>query len=448
MSDRNNKVLIVEDNELWSESYKQWIGNHYQIKLASNKSEALETCDTFFPDLIILDLGLPEIKDGLDLLDEIIKKGQDSTVIVVTSFKEHKYALEAQRKGAYSYFSKSDESLEEELPFLVKQALKMQQLERENKELRSKLQQKIHFHDIVSVSKQMQLVLDTVERLKHSVEPVLITGESGVGKEVIARHIFKQSSKLNHNFVAINCGALPPNLLESELFGYEKGAYTGALKMTKGKIELADQGTLFLDEIGDMPLELQVKLLRILETKRFFRLGGEKEIAVDFRLISATNQPLVEMIKENKFREDLYYRLNVIPIHIPPLRERPDDIPAMIDYFSEKFCRENGITKPKFTSRLIAFLSHVHWEGNARELENTIKRLILSNQKVLDIEHLPPDILEASNSFLDQALASELNLEEVSRMYVKMVLEQKKGNKKEACKALDVNYRTLMKKLS
>lgn len=153
------------------------------------------------------------------------------------------------------------------------------------------------------------------------------------------------------------------------------------------------------------------------------------------------------MIKENKFREDLYYRLNVIPIHIPPLRERPDDIPAMIEYFSEKFCRENGITKPKFTSRLIAFLSHVHWEGNARELENTIKRLILSNQKVLDIEHLPPDILEASNSFLDQALASELNLEEVSRMYVKMVLEQKKGNKKEACKALGVNYRTLMKKL-
>ncbi len=448
MPDRNNKILIIEDNELWSESYKQWIGDHFRIEIAANKAEALKACDEFGPDLIILDLGLPEIIDGLNLLDDLVKKGQDFQVIVVTSYKEHKYALEAQRKGAYSYFSKSDPSLEEELPYLVKQAIKMQQLERENNELRSKLQQKIYFADIVAVSRQMQQTLETIERIKHSVEPVLITGESGVGKEVMARHIFKQSPRLNDNFVAINCGALPPNLLESELFGYEQGAFTGALKTTRGKIELAHNGTLFLDEIGDMPLALQVKLLRILAQKRFYRLGSEKEIEVNFRLISATNQPLTDMIKEGKFREDLYYRLNVIPLHIPPLRERPDDIPAMIDYFSEKFCRENSLPKPKFTSRIIAFLSHLEWEGNARELENTVKRLILSNEQQIDIEHLPPDIMEASNSFLDRALAKELSLDQVSKIYVKMVLDLKDGNKKEACKVLNVNYRTLMNKLS
>ncbi len=448
MSDRVSKILIVEDNDLWSESYRQWIGDHYQIKSAINKSEALRYCETFEPDLIILDLGLPQITDGLNLLDELVKTGQDYQIIVVTSYKEHQYALEAQKKGAYSYFSKSDESLEEELPHLVKQALRMQLLERENNALRSKLEQNVRFDDIVAVSKQMQQVLVTIERLKNSMEPVLITGESGVGKDVIARHIFKQSMRLKENFVAINCGALPGNLLESELFGYEKGAFTGAAKMTRGKFELANNGTLFMDEIGDMPLELQVKLLRILENKRFYRLGGEREIEVNFRLISATNQPLMEMVKEGKFREDLYYRLNVIPIHISPLRERPDDIPAMIDYFTEKFCRENDMERPKFTNRFMAFLSHLQWEGNARELENTLKRLILTNQQQIDIENLPPDILENTNNFLDQALANELTLEEVSRIYVKMVLDLKKGNKKEAGKMLDINYRTLMGKLS
>jgi DNA-binding NtrC family response regulator len=447
MQERSSRILIVEDNELWSESFKQWIGDEYDVKVAFNSSDALNLCESLKPDLFILDLGLPQISDGLGLLDDLIKRGQDYQIIVVTSFEEHRYALEAQRRGAYSYFSKGDENLEEALPNLVSQALKMQQLERENKELRSKLEQNIRFDEIVSVSKQMQQILSTIENIKNSVEPVLITGESGVGKEVIARHIYNQSSRLNENFVAINCAALPPNLLESELFGYEKGAFTGAIKTTRGKFELAHKGTLFLDEIGDMPLELQVKLLRILESKRFFRLGGENEITVNFRLISATNRFLAELIKENKFREDFFYRLNVIPLHIPSLRERPDDIPAMIDHFAEKFCKDNEMTRPKFTNRVIAFLSHLPWEGNARELENTIKRLILTNSQQIDIEDLPPDVLEETNNFLDKALANELTLEEVSKIYTKMVLEQKKGNKKEACKLLSVNYRTLMNKL-
>ncbi len=448
MTQPNNKILIVEDHELWSESFKQWIGDNYAIECAYTKTEALDICNKFRPDLIILDLGLPQIEDGLKLLDEMIKRGEDYQIIVVTSYQEHQYALEAQKRGASSYFSKTDENLEEELPFLIKQALKMQQLERENKELRSQLKQNIRSNDLVAISKQMQQILITIENIKNSREPVLITGESGVGKEIIARHIFNQSSQFTKTFIAINCAALPPNLLESELFGYEKGAFTGAVKTNRGKIELAHDGTLFLDEIGDMPMQLQVKLLRVLENKRFFRLGGEKEINVNFRLISATNQVLTDLIKANKFREDLYYRLNVIPIHIPALRERPDDIPAMIDYFAEKFCRDNDYPKPKFTNRVIAFLSHLPWEGNARELENTIKRLILSNQQQIDLENLPPDVLEETNNFLDKAIANELTLEEVSKIYVKMVLDLKKGNKKEACKLLDVNYRTLMNKLN
>lgn len=444
--ENNNKILIVEDNVIWGESYKKWIGDQYQTKLAFNKTEALEFCDLFEPDLVILDLGLPQIRDGFDLLDELNKRGRDCKIIVVTSFKDHQYALEAQKKGAYSYFSKG-ENLEEELPYLIKQALKMQKLERENEELRSRLKENIQFDNIVAVSKQMQHVLGLVENIKMGSESILITGESGVGKEVIANHIYEQGDRFKRNFVAINCAALPSNLLESELFGYEQGAFTGAAKTTRGKLEIANNGTLFLDEIGDMPLELQAKLLRVLEAKKFYRLGGEKEIEVDFRLISSTHQNLSEAIKKGKFREDLFYRINVIPIHLPPLRERPDDIPALIDFFADKFCGENNIPKPKFANRVIAFLSHFRWEGNARELENTIKRLIITNQKQIDIKDLPADILEQNEHFLDKALANELTLEEISKIYAKMVLDLKNGNKKEACKLLNVNYRTLMKKL-
>jgi DNA-binding NtrC family response regulator len=441
-----NKILIIEDNVAWAESYRRWIGDQFELKLTFNKTEALEAYQIFNPDLVILDLGLPQIQVGLSLLDEFIKKAQDTKIIVVTSFKEHEYALEAQRRGAHSYFSKG-ENIEEELPFLVKQAMKMLQLERENNDLRLQLKDKLHFDHIVSISRPMQNILALIEKIKESTEPIILTGESGVGKEVIARHIFDRSHVFKKQFIAINCAALPASLLESELFGYEKGAFTGAVKTTRGKLELANDGTFFLDEIGDLPLELQAKLLRVLENKKFYRLGSEKEISVNFRLITATNKNLSALIKEKKFREDLYYRINVFPIAIPPLRERPDDIPAMIDHINKKFCAENGLTPPQITSRTVAYLSHLRWDGNVRELENTIKRLIITGHSTIDLTDLPADIIEQSNNFMDKALANELTLEEISKIYVKMVLEQKQGNKKEACKLLNINYRTLMSKL-
>ncbi len=445
--DDPKKILIIEDNTMWAESYRRWISEgQYDLKFAFNKTEASEFVGEFQPDLIILDLGLPQIEDGFFMLDELVKKGLDAKIIVVTSFKDYEYALEAQRRGAYSYFSKN-ENIEEELPFLIKQALRMLKLERENNELRSRLEDNIQYDDIIAVSQSMQKILNLIDRIKDSNEPILISGESGVGKEVIAQHIFKQSQSHKSIFVALNCAALPANLLESEMFGYEKGAFTGAVKTTRGKLELANEGWIFLDEIGDMPLELQAKLLRVLEDKRFYRLGGEKEISSDFRLISATNKFLPELIEQKRFREDLYYRINVIPIHIPPLRERPDDIPALIHLITENFCNENNLTSPQITSRTVAFLSHMRWEGNVRELENLLKRLIITGSPNIDLADLPPDLIEQSDNFLDKALANELTLEEISHIYVRMVLDQKGGNKKEACKSLRINYRTLMGKL-
>jgi len=240
---------------------------------------------------------------------------------------------------------------------------------------------------------------------------------------------------------------MPENLLENELFGHEKGAFTGATDLKKGKIESANKGTLFLDEIGEMPFVLQAKLLRVLQEKSFSRLGSIKEIKVDFRIISATNKNLAEEVKSKNFREDLYYRLNVIPINIPPLRERPDDIPALIDFFIQKYCQENKIPIPKIEPGLITFLLRQDWQGNIRQLENSIKRILVLNNKSLSLAELPEDLKYNSQSFLSSALLKNYTLEELSEDYVQMVLSHFKGNKKQACKFLNINYRTLQNKL-
>ncbi len=441
-----SKILIVEDNDFWAQSYQQWLGDEYEFLALDKPDDVAEQVLHFQPDLIILDLGLPSIEQGMAALDAIIQTGTEAKVIVVTAYEDLKYALEAQRRGAYSFFRKEPE-LKESLPLMVKQALTMHNLEKENKKLRSRLQNKRSFPGLIAVSRSLNKILDNIDLIKNSKENILITGESGVGKEVIAKYIHYTSKFKDEKFLALNCAALPSNLLESELFGYEKGAFTGAYKTTPGKIELCNNGTLFLDEIGDMPIELQSKFLRVLEEKKFYRIGGQKEIHVNFRLLSATNKILADEVTKGSFREDLYYRLNVIPITIPPLRERPDDIPALIDFFIDQFCLENEFPKPQFSNRLISFLSHLPWKGNTRELFNLIKRLILTGKPHINIEDLPPDLLKYESNFLDQALARQLSLEEISKIYVKMVLEQTDGNKKEACKILNINYRTLMAKL-
>ncbi|MHB2150471.1 sigma-54-dependent transcriptional regulator [Calditrichota bacterium LG25] len=443
---RNQKILIVEDNIVWQQSFRKWLGNQYIFEFARNVETAKKLFLRLLPDLIILDLGLPKIEMGLELLDYFVSQGTDAKIIVITSSQDHQHALEAQQRGASSYFFKT-ENIKDELPLMVKRALQMQALERENRLLRRKLDERLVFEGIVAVSQQMQRILHLIEQIRDTTEPVLITGESGVGKEVIARHVHNRSKLSDKPFIAINSAALPETLLENELFGHEKGAFTGAQTLKLGKIELVKGGTLFLDEIGDLPPSIQAKLLRVLQEKRFYRLGGTKELTADFRLITATNRSLVEEVKKGNFREDLFYRLNVIPIHIPPLRERPDDIPALINYIVESYCAENKIAIPRIDPMLVAYLSRLEWKGNVRQLKNTLIRMLVLNPRQLTVKDLPDELLEQENPILQNALNNKLTLEEMTRLYVKMVYEHVGRNKKAACDFLKINYRTLMNRL-
>ncbi len=443
---KNQKIFIIEDNIVWQQSFRKWLGKNYLYEFAADTEKARQVFVRFLPDIVLLDLGLPKIEQGLEVLDFIISRGTDAKIIVITSSQDHQNALEAQKRGASSYFFKS-ENIKDELPLSVKRALQMQSLERENLSLRKKLTDTLSFDGIISVSRQMQNILRLTEQIRNTGEPVLLTGESGTGKEVIARHIHTRSKFYDKPFIAINAAALPENLLENELFGHEKGAYTGAHELKKGQFELVRGGTLFLDEIGELPSSIQAKLLRVLQEKTFYRLGGTKELKADFRLITATNRDLSEEVKHGRFREDLYYRLNVIPLRIPPLRERPDDIPALINYFATRYCSENNISLPRIEPSLVAYLSRLQWKGNVRQLENTLIRMLVLEHKTLTIKDLPEQILEEENAFLQNALSTKLTLEEMTRLYVNLVYEHTGKNKKEACAFLNINYRTLHSRL-
>jgi len=442
----SNKILIIEDNLVWQQSFRKWLGTDYVFATADDIQTGKTRFLEFLPDIVLLDLGLPQIEQGLAMLDFLIAQGTDVQVIVITASHDHNTALEAQRRGASSYFFKS-ENIRDELPLVVRKAIRMQQLERENKNLRRKLDEHLDFEGIVAVSKQMQAVLRLIEQISGTSEPVLITGESGVGKEIIARHIHVRSAQKGKPFIAINSAALPENLLENELFGHEAGAFTGAVQLKKGHFEMVNGGTLFLDEIGELPISIQAKLLRVIQDKKFFRLGGTKEITTNFRLIAATNRTLSDEVKAKNFREDLFYRLNVIPIHLPPLRERPDDIPALINYFTQKYCRENNISQPRLDPVLVSYLSKLQWEGNIRQLENTLIRMLVLNHKLLTIKDVPDDIQQKENLLLMNALSNKWTLEEMSKMYARLVYEHFDKNKKLACEFLDVNYRTLTSRL-
>lgn len=440
------KILIIEDNLIWQQSFQKWLGADYIYEHATNVHKAKQVFVKFLPDIVLLDLGLPQREQGLEMLDFLIEQGTDAKVVVITSSKDHQDALEAQKRGASSYFFKS-ENLKDELPLLVKRGLRMQSLERENRDLRKRLSASMQFEGIIAVSKQMQNILMLIEQMRNTKEPVLITGESGVGKEIIAKHIHKRSRFSKKPFVAINSAALPDNLLENELFGHERGAFTGANEVKKGQFEMVKGGTLFLDEIGELPLTIQAKLLRVLQEKKFYRLGSTEERQADFRLIVATNRDLKEEVKKKAFREDLYYRLNVIPIHIPPLRERPDDIPTLISFFIKKYCAENNIVPPKLDPSLVSYLSKLEWKGNVRQLENTLIRMVLLNQKFLTIKDIPQDIQEQVNPVLQYALANRYTMDDMTRMYAHLVYDYIGKNKKAACEFLDINYRTLNSRL-
>lgn len=372
------RLLVVEDDEGLQSQFR-WSFDAYDVVVAGDRESALKAVIKHNPTVVTLDLGLPpdpaNASEGLAALDEILQQAPHTKVIVVTGNDDHAVALEAIAKGAYDYCQKPVDT--DLLKLIIGRAFYLASLEHENRELQKTRNQTGPFSEIIGSSPELTKVLRTAEKVAASDASVLILGESGTGKELIAQSLHLASPRADRTLVAINCAAIPGELLESELFGYEKGAFTGAAKTTPGKVEKADGGTLFLDEIGDMPMALQAKILRFLEARVFERVGGRDEISVDVRIICATHRDIQVLISEQHFREDLYYRIGEIEITIPPLRDRGSDIPVIARAFLNQFARQQKSDIQGFTDEALHTLGRYQWPGNIRELKNTIKRAVI-----------------------------------------------------------------------
>ncbi|MGA1865755.1 MAG: PEP-CTERM-box response regulator transcription factor [bacterium] len=375
-------LLIVDDDPSISDQLKWGLLKDYDIYTADNPETALSFFQKEKPPLVTLDLGLPPKPDsgeiGLQLLEEILKYEPLTKIIVITGNTEKENALKAVRIGAYDFYYKPIEI--DVLKTILNRAFHIRSLEKENVELQQRLGDEIRFENLIGQCAGMQDIFSTIRKVANYKAPVLIIGESGTGKEVISRSIHSQSDRRENPFVAINCGAIPENLLESELFGHEKGSFTGAYAQQKGKVEYANGGTLFLDEIGELSLTLQVKLLRFLQEHTIERVGGRESISVDARIIAATQKDLLNATRNGSFREDLYYRLSVVTIHIPPLREREDDILLLAKYYLNRFSNEANKKIKGFTEEAITAILSYPWPGNIRELENKIKRAVIMGE--------------------------------------------------------------------
>jgi DNA-binding NtrC family response regulator len=389
----NGRVLIVDDSETACKQIRIFLETDAGIAVdtVSNGSDALKALDERPYGVVVTDLKMPRL-DGLQLLAEVQKRGHPADVIITTGFGTVDDAVQAMRLGAVDFLTKPVNL--EHLKLVVLRALRERALEAEVTTLREKLDEQFVFHSILSKSARMHDVFELIEHVAETISTVLIFGETGTGKELVARAVHQASPRRNLPFVAVNCAALPESLLESELFGHEKGSFTGAAGQRKGRFELANLGTIFLDEIGEIPLSMQAKLLRVLQERRFERVGGTTTVETDVRVVAATNKDLLRLAKEGKFREDLYYRLNVVKIDLPRLCERAEDIPLLAQHFVRKFSRPSAPAKtisPEAMEALIQF----RWPGNIRELENAIERAcVTSRDDVIRPENLPPDVLK------------------------------------------------------
>lgn len=442
---REQSVVLIVDDEDGIRSQIKWsLSDEYRVLDAHTADETIEIIKRENPNLVTLDITLSPYGDldGIRVLETIVHYDPRIKVIMITGHDEKEIALKAIQLGAHDYYQKPINL--EELKTIINRALYIQKLELENELLTRKLQQEKQFRDILGNSPQMLDVFDTMRKVLTTDVPVLISGESGTGKELVARAIHYQSARRDKPFVAINCGAIPENLLESELFGHEKGSFTGAYYQKKGKFELADQGTAFLDEIGELSIPLQVKLLRFLQEKEVERVGGKEPIKVDVRILAATNKNLVEEIEAQNFRSDLYYRLSVIAIELPPLRERGDDILLLAQSFLNKYSKEYDKKVYNFDALAIKKMLHHKWAGNVRELENRIKRAVIMSQKSL--------ISSEDLGFTDKAPINQESLIEVvdsiQKKYINMALNRTKGNISQAARELGISRVTLYDLLS
>lgn len=452
---KSSKILIAEDDTATRENLMELLTVcGYEVKAFADGEQAL---DAFIQDkyeLIITDLKMPRM-GGLELLELVKKINPDCIAIIMTGYGTISSAVEAMKLGAFDYITKP---LKEDIVRLaVERAISYVQIRNENVLLKNHLREKYDFGKLIGYSEVMRQVFETIEKVSASDSTVIIYGESGTGKELVARAIHFNSDRKNRNLVTVNCGAIPEELLESELFGHEKGAFTGAIRNRIGRFELAQGGTILLDEIGDMSPALQVKLLRVIQEKKFERIGGVKTIHADVRIIAATNQNLEVAVEEKRFREDLFYRINVIPIHIPPLQERKLDIPILANHFLAKFNQLNKKAVNKITPDVIDVFMRYSWPGNVRELQNLMERIVVIKENgEVCVNDLPGKMLTASNKGMMQAASAHIpddgiNFnEEVSNFEKELLLKALKktcGVKNSAARLLKLNRTTLVEKL-
>ena len=451
---RNTSILVVDDEHLIRWSLEQSLKKQgYDVSTAASGEEALKQVQDDAPELMLLDIQLPGM-DGLEVLERVKEIDSDIIVVMVTALGVLETAVKAMRLGAHDYINKPFNL--DELSIIVKKALETRQLRKEVAHLRSTQESKFGIDNIIGSSRHMKQVLDMVRKVAMSdASTVLIQGESGTGKELIARAIHMESARKDQPFMAINCAAVPETLLESELMGHEKGAFTDAKTQKRGLFEMSDGGTIFLDEIGDMEMGMQAKLLRVLEERTFRRVGGTKEIPVDVRIVSATNQELLKKIEEKAFRNDLYYRLQVIPIYLPPLRERRDDIMTLVDFFIQFYNKEFGKSVTGVSKMAQKFLEEYEWPGNVRELRNIIERaIILENEETLMLEHLPRELISKTGDIASGPMnlripPEGIDIEDVERELIRQSLEIAEGNQSKAAKKLNLGidaFRYRMKK--
>jgi len=439
------KLLVVDDDRDMAQMLVEYLeGQGHETAGVFGSAEALQTLQGFTADLVLTDLRMKGM-DGLELLSTIQQQHPQTKVVVMTAFGSMETAIEAMRLGAVDYLAKPFRM--EMVRFTIERALKAQSHEKENRQLRQRLKAQHALGQMVGKSKPMQDLFSLIQRIAPSAASVLIQGESGTGKELVAKAIHQQGPRAKQAFVAINCAAIPEQLLESELFGSARGAYTGAVADKPGLFEEAHQGTLFLDEIGDMPMGLQSKLLRALQEKSIRRVGENHTRKVDVRVISATNQRLEEVIQSGGFREDLYYRLNVIPIALPPLRDRLEDLPLLVEAFLEKCALEDEPPR-KISADALRLLAQNEWRGNVRELENVIERAcVLSPRQVLDPQDFNTEHhLNGRNGTIHGLTQDFPTLQEIEEVYIRQVLEATHYHKNRTAQILGINRRTLLRK--
>lgn len=439
-------ILIIDDERGTREAMGKFLRLDYDITLAEDGEKGINLLNRNHYDLILSDIRMEPGPSGLDVLAASLKLSPPPPCILFTAYGSIETAVEAVKQGAFDFVTKPVNF--DRLEIIIRRALESVSLKEENTELKRKLGSSFGVKGMIGNSAKMKNIIETIEQVAPTRTTVLITGESGTGKELVAQAIHQCSGRTG-KFVPVHCSALPDNLIESELFGHERGAFTGAVEMRKGRFELAEGGTIFLDEIGEIPLHIQVKLLRVLESRSFERIGGSETIVTDARVVAATNRDLKKMVEEGPFREDLFYRLDVVSLEIPPLRERKEDIPLLVKHYLDVFNKENG-KDIGITETAMASLCAYAWPGNIRELRNCVERMVvLCRGKMIELENVPVDVREGVTPGIAKTVLAQpsCDLECNEKMLIERALNECKGNRTKAAEKLGISRRTLHRKL-